>query len=176
MSSMSSMTKPRLTQATWIEAGLEALRAQGPEALKAEPLARRLKTTKGSFYWHFKDVSDYHAALLQVWEAGAEPALEGDTAVTQLRGLAATLAGGGGTEPAIRAWAKSHPGAAEAVARVDARRLTRLEELLGEVGIGNREMARILYGAALGMREMRGDADDGPEAVATLVDLVLALR
>ncbi|MEH6751885.1 MAG: TetR family transcriptional regulator, partial [Paracoccaceae bacterium] len=36
-------------------AGLAALAEAGPVALKAEPMARRLGTTKGSFYWHFAD-------------------------------------------------------------------------------------------------------------------------
>ncbi len=42
------MTKPhskRLTITDWQEAGFAALAATGPDALKAEPLARRLGTT-----------------------------------------------------------------------------------------------------------------------------------
>ena len=35
---------------------IAALAETGPEALKAEPLAARLGVSKGSFYWHFRDV------------------------------------------------------------------------------------------------------------------------
>mgnify|MGYP001820637128 CR=1 FL=1 len=65
------MRKPRLTKEAWINAGLSALKEHGPDALKAEALARRLGTTKGSFYWHFKDIPAYHDALLDVWLASA---------------------------------------------------------------------------------------------------------
>jgi len=43
----------RLGKADWLDAGLAALAAEGPAALRAEALARQLNTTKGSFYWHF---------------------------------------------------------------------------------------------------------------------------
>ena len=59
--------KQRLSADDWLRAGLQALTASGPEALKAEPLARRLETTKGSFYWHFEDVPRYRQALLNFW-------------------------------------------------------------------------------------------------------------
>lgn len=57
-----------LTRADWIEAALEALATQGLPAVAVEPLARRLGTTKGSFYWHFSDRSDLIGATLQHWE------------------------------------------------------------------------------------------------------------
>ncbi|QGX99393.1 TetR/AcrR family transcriptional regulator [Roseovarius faecimaris] len=172
---MSSLAKPRLTQDTWIDAGLDALAEHGPEALKAEPLARRLGTTKGSFYWHFKDVPDFHRALLGRWEAAAQPALPSGSAVIQLRELAQALATADHSEPAIRAWGRSNAQAKAALKRLDMARLELLEDLLAQVGIGNPEMARILYATALGMRGMESDAP-GPDAMGTLVDLVLALR
>ena len=61
------MKRQRLSPQTWIEAGLAELVAQGPKALAAEPLARKLATTKGSFYWHFKDVPDFQAAVVKHW-------------------------------------------------------------------------------------------------------------
>ena len=62
------MASTRLSPDSWINAGFDALVARGPAALKAEALARDLKTTKGSFYWHFKDVPDFHRAMLTRWE------------------------------------------------------------------------------------------------------------
>lgn len=173
--SMSNLTKPRLTQDAWIDAGLDALAELGPEALKAEPLARRLGTTKGSFYWHFKDVPDFHRALLARWEVAAQPVLPSGNAVSQLRELAEVMAKPDRSEPAIRAWARGNGKAKAAVQRLDTARLELLEDLLAQVEIGNPEMARIVYASALGMRGMEAGRP-GPEAMGTLIDLVLALR
>jgi len=61
----------RLSRDRWIDAGFRALTEKGPQALKAEPLARGLNTTKGSFYWHFKDVPAFQAEMLACWEKQA---------------------------------------------------------------------------------------------------------
>ena len=66
------MTKSRLSPDKWLTAGFEALVASGPSALAAEPLARALGTTKGSFYWHFKDVPAFQDALLAAWQVPPE--------------------------------------------------------------------------------------------------------
>ena len=65
------MKRERLSRQSWIDAGLKALVAQGPTALAAEPLARALGATKGSFYWHFKDVPSLHEAVTQDWQTRA---------------------------------------------------------------------------------------------------------
>jgi AcrR family transcriptional regulator len=63
----------QLSAKDWLDAGLKALAASGFTALKAEPLARALKVSRGSFYWHFADLAAYHAALLGHWrEVAAE--------------------------------------------------------------------------------------------------------
>ncbi len=46
--------KARLTRSDWVLAGFRALLASGPDAIRVEALARDLRATKGSFYWHFK--------------------------------------------------------------------------------------------------------------------------
>ncbi|WP_093092586.1 TetR/AcrR family transcriptional regulator [Shimia aestuarii] len=182
------MTATRLSPDLWIAAGFDALLEQGPAALKAESLARRLKTTKGSFYWHFKDVPAFHAAMLEQWERQAlldiEAALvEDSTAAQKLRHLSqiATIGNGDSAngmrlEPAIRAWAHDNDFVAEAVARVDDLRLTQLTAALSENGLSNPELSRILYAANLGMAELSrrdGEVNDAP--LGTLVDLILAL-
>lgn len=173
---MNTVAKPRLSRDRWIEAGIEALIEQGPDTLKAEPLARRLKTTKGSFYWHFKDVPEFHAAVLSYWASSTQVVASDDNPVVQLRGFAAGLAQADTAEPALRAWAKSNPVAARAVQDVDEVRLAHLDALLGEIDIANPEMSRILYSAALGMQDLSHDDHATPDTIGTLVDLVLALR
>lgn len=183
------MTATRLSPDSWINAGFQALVAQGPSALKAEALARGLQTTKGSFYWHFKDVPAFHETMLSQWEeaslAALEAALVGEgSAVQRLRHFAQSdptaqnglASHGAALEPAIRAWAHENAEAAATVARVDARHMEALDTLLAEIGLSNPELSRILYGARLGMAEMSGrDGTDNKNALGTLVDLILAL-
>jgi AcrR family transcriptional regulator len=58
----------RLRPEDWAEAALEALSEGGMAAVAVEPLATRLGTTKGSFYWHFADRRALLAAALELWE------------------------------------------------------------------------------------------------------------
>jgi AcrR family transcriptional regulator len=171
---MSRVRKTRLSRTDWIDEGFATLAEEGPEALKAEPLARRLGATKGSFYWHFKDVPDFHSAMLAAWEDRADPPEDEEgTAPARLRRIAAWLGDADPQDAALRAWAKAD----DTVERVDGARMDRLAELLRESGIDNPEMAQILYATSVGMRSLRGgEATTGPEAMASLVDLILALR
>lgn len=175
-------TSSRLTPDDWLKAGLRAIAKSGPEALKAEPLASQLNVSKGSFYWHFRDVPAYHETLLSYWEdktAGTAAQLfEADkNPVTRLRSLAQTFATLNRTENAVRSWANAHKGARKSVNRVDAARLKVFERTLAEIGISNPEMARILYAAAIGMNTVGSSAPkDSFAAIGSLVDLVLALR
>ncbi|MEQ9694576.1 TetR/AcrR family transcriptional regulator [Shimia sp. SDUM112013] len=174
------MSATRLSPDSWIQAGFEALLAQGPSALKAEALARNLKTTKGSFYWHFKDVPAFHDALLARWEEqslnGFHSPAETVNAVQRLRSLAQNGESDSNVEPAIRAWAHGSEKAAETVARVDAKRMKSLDKALSDVGLSNPELSRIIYAANLGMVELsERDGQTNEEALGTLVDLVLAL-
>lgn len=182
------MAKNRLSRELWLAAGFKALTEQGPVALKAEPLARRLGTTKGSFYWHFQDVPAFQSAMLELWQqrAFAEivAALEvEDNPVKRLRALSDIAAksapeefGGAGAEPAIRAWARENGAVAEAMDQIDEKRLEYLNALLAEIGLTNKELSRIIYGALLGMQELSTrDNIDNTQAMGTLVDLILAL-
>jgi len=184
---MTAARRPRLTRDDWLAAGLSALCEGGPGALGAEPLARRMGATKGSFYWHFEDVPAFHAALLALWQAEAEATLlgiDGATDTARLRATAQSIADSTlsdraalRAEPAIRAWAQAEAAAARIVASVDDIRLARLQDLLAACGLRNPEMARILYAAATGMQGLQDkDRDAATTAIGSLVDLILALR
>lgn len=181
---MIAQKRTRLTQDIWLDAGLTALCETGPPALKAEPLARQLNTTKGSFYWHFTDLPAFHAALLKRWEtktlgAVSAPAAADDATAAQLRAFGQHL-GDPATariNTAMRAWALSLPAAADSVARVDGHRAAHLTALLDRIGVSNPEMTDILQAAAIGMQAMGKRPDLDPQrAMGSLVDLVLALR
>ena len=186
-SRMTSAHAKRLTQEDWLIAGMAALAEQGPEALKAEPLARRLGTTKGSFYWHFKDVPAFHATLLDLGERKtiadiADLLEDAQTPVGRLRRMGQSIAekstsrgAAPGVEAAVRAWAKGNAAALATLSRVDHHRKACLHDLLKDTGIGNPEMARIILAASIGMEELDEDGEN-IRTMGSLVDLVLALR
>lgn len=179
----------RLTRDDWLRAGFRALADGGPSTLKAEPLARKMGTTKGSFYWHFPDVPGFQAAMLAHWEQRAfsdiatyleaEPSLP--KRLRRLGQIAANLPGeefgGAAIEAAIRAWARSDAAVNAAVERVDAQRLRYLRDLLDGIGLSNPDFARIIYAGLIGLEDLSsrdGQPYDGP--METLIDLILALE
>ncbi|WP_299424977.1 TetR/AcrR family transcriptional regulator [uncultured Shimia sp.] len=179
----------RLSKDDWIKAGFLALTEAGPKALKAEPLARRLGTTKGSFYWHFDDVPTFQAAMMETWETRAYAEIvtlleQQGTAVRKLRELAQIAAagapedfGGMAFEPSIRAWAREDPDVARAVSQVDAKRMSYVQDLFDDIGLTNPELTRVLYAAFVGMEELSShDGTANGPALGTLVDLILALH
>lgn len=178
----------RLTVHDWIAAGFRALAKSGPSALKAEPLARSLGTTKGSFYWHFKDVPDFRDKMIMEWHEKAFEAVTAsvDAAGTptqrlfklgEIAGRDPKSYGGAAAEPAIRAWAQSDAKVAKAVRDIDEKRLEYLHAILTELDLTNPEFARIIYGAYIGMGTLSAaDEADNVDALTTLMAAILALR
>ncbi len=174
------MARNTLTPAAWIEAGLAQLTVDGPQALRAETLARHLKTTKGSFYWHFKDVPAFHTALLEHWK---ETALREAKALKDAEGTPAErliqlgqLVQSDTADAALRAWGQSHPDVAQTVADVDKARMAHLTDLLAEMGTRNKDFAKASYGALVGLRQMQMDDSEALLAYAALIDLALSLQ
>ena len=171
-----------LSPEDWLMAGFRALAATGPNALRAEPLARALGTTKGSFYWHFKDVADFQTRLLRHWEAcafdnvlaGLAPNAPAEERLRHLCRLAVSFAhpayGGAELEPALRAWARGDAQVAEYVQRMDARRIEYLAGLCQSSGIPEPGVARLLYAAATGLEML---ADTAPAERLACIDLLL---
>src|ERR1700733_11197537 len=58
----------RIPRSRWIEQGLRALAAGGPDAVRIEPLAHTLGVTRGGFYWHFEDRNALLDEMLDAWE------------------------------------------------------------------------------------------------------------
>ncbi len=149
----------QLSAKDWLDQGLRALARSGFTALKAEPLAKTMGVSRGSFYWHFADIGAYHAAILKHWrEVAAEQiianleAASGDDNPVQL-----LLRRAFGTKPAlenaVRTWATVDPAARSAVQAIDRRRLGYVEKLLSASGLPAdvaRPRAQILYWAFLG--------------------------
>lgn len=169
----------RLSAEDWIQRGLKSLELKGPKALKAEPLAVELGVSRGSFYWHFKNVRDYHRAVLEAWEQSAVEApydrtleLGEDDPVQALeRLIASSMKVRVGLESAVLSWASDDAPAAEAVQRVNRRRMELLAGLLLQAGVSAevaQARAAILCAVYLG-RTRLSDSPLGQQAVRELV-------
>lgn len=172
------MANTRLSPEKWIEAGFDALCTDGPACLAAEPMARRLGTTKGSFYWHFKDVPAYHAALVRQWHTTAlsdvmERLKAHDASDSRLRAFGHSILDSQ-TETALRVWAQTDAIVAAAMSEVDAERLTYIQHLLNQIGLRNPAFGQSLLAALIGLPQLKINADPNT-AFDALVDTVLAL-
>ena len=128
----------RTPRGKWIEQGLRALAAGGPDAVRIEPLARTLGVTRGGFYWHFDDRRALLDEMLDTWErATTEEVIErlergGGDATAKLRRLfALTSPSVVMTDLAIRDWSRRDHTVAERLRRVDNRRMDYLRSLFG---------------------------------------------
>jgi AcrR family transcriptional regulator len=154
----------------WIVAALAALAEGGIDAVRIERLARRLNTSKGSFYWHFTDRPALLTAVLDFWEAegttlviSSAETIENPAQRIQAVVDAALVATEQGvdvarTESALRAWAAEEPVVAQRVARVDKRRVTYLAEMLELTGYDSTSAIRLgtgIYFALVGLYDMR---------------------
>ncbi|MEM8755480.1 MAG: TetR family transcriptional regulator, partial [Pseudomonadota bacterium] len=54
--------KQRLSRDDWLAHALGTLAAEGAPALRADRMAKALGVSRGSFYWHFRDLDDLNAA------------------------------------------------------------------------------------------------------------------
>lgn len=149
----------QLSAKDWIDQGIKALMERGFTALKADPLAKAMGVSRGSFYWHFADIAAFHAAILAHWrEIAAEQIIANlEAAAKDENPLELLLHRVFGQrmklEKAIRHWASVDPAARSAVQAIDQRRLGYVENLLIQSGLSleaARARAQILYWAFLG--------------------------
>ena len=158
----------KLGRSDWIRLGLTVLAESGVGAVRVEPLAKRMKMTKGSFYWHFKNRQDLLDALLDEWvEIDTNGIieqvnqLEADPKTKLMRLFELAIAehdllpgiADGSIEKAIRAWATSEPKVAEIIAKVDQKRLNYTQSIFLDIGFSDDEAwvrARLVYYALVG--------------------------
>ncbi|HMV63891.1 MAG TPA: TetR/AcrR family transcriptional regulator [Rhodocyclaceae bacterium] len=173
---MEKTTRPQLDRAAWIQAALEVLADEGVQGMRVEVLAKRLRVTKGSFYWHFKDRQDLLSGVLETWKAGRiqdivkqtrlEPGRE-RAQIARLVDIYSTSRSRKGLliELAVREWARRDAEAAAIVEEVDAWRLRCARELFLACGLPQHEASTrsmLLYAYVFGASIMiydRFDAD-----------------
>lgn len=156
--------RQRLTAQDWADAALAAIGEGGLAAVAVEPLAARLGTTKGSFYWHFANRDALIEAALERWEQlGTEAVIteveaEPDPGQRLRRLLlhATNWAADDPLEVSLLATA-AQPRVAAALARVTERRIGYVATLFAELGFPEEEARRrglLAYTAYLGHTQL----------------------
>jgi AcrR family transcriptional regulator len=149
----------RLSRLDWLDHGLKVLAHSGPDGLKAEPLAKSLNVSRGSFYWHFKDIEEYRAELLSHWQQRATTdiiaAVEQETSPSSRLGVLTRIGmtGDNALERNMRSWAAQSIAASKVVASVDEARIKYMSRLLRRVGVPRnqaRTRATFIYWAYVG--------------------------
>lgn len=175
---MSIKPRVQLDRDAWVLAATDVLADEGIAGLRVEVLAKRLKVTKGSFYWHFQDRRDLLMAVLQTWRDGrirdivkqtrAQPGHE----LVQIYHVidvysASRSRRGAMIELAVRDWARRDPDAAAIVAEVDEMRLRCARELFLACGVPLHEASSrcmLLYAYVFGISLMIYDKFDSDVA------------
>jgi len=170
----------RTPRSRWIEEGLRALAAGGPDAVRVEALAQALGVTKGGFYGHFADRNALLEEMLDTWERKAiEEVLErverqGGDARARLR-RAGALTFSRELLPvdlAVRDWARRDPAVAERLRRVDNRRMDYLRLLFGAICPDQDEVeARSMLAFSLVIGHHFMAADHGARSHADVLEL-----
>src|SRR6267378_7469477 len=136
------MALTRTPRSSWIEEGLRALAAGGPDTVRIEPLAQALGVTKGGFYWHFDDRRALLEEMLDTWEReGVDEVIErveaepGDARAKLRRLFAIGLSSGDvlKIDLAVRDWARREETVAERLRGIDNRRMDYMRSLFGAI-------------------------------------------
>jgi AcrR family transcriptional regulator len=178
------MENGHLGKAHWLRAARLALLHGGPAGVRIEQLARDLKVTKGSFYWHFRDRKDLLEALLREWEDETSSMFAETAAHGSIRDglqwlmeevgrrVVASERGDMPSDAAMFGWAATAPDVAKRVNRVERERI----EFLTRVA-GSADRAQFVYLAYVGFlmrrRRVRGLNDVFPVVAAQMLALIL---
>jgi AcrR family transcriptional regulator len=192
------MAKTRTPRIAWIDAGLCALAAAGPDAVRIESLAQALEVSKGGFYWHFDGRPALLEEMLDQWERGmVDEVIErveeqddesGGDARAKLRrlfSLASDLIRPANAndpdvpspmevELAIRDWARRDRAVAMRLTHVDNRRMEYMRKLFGDVCSEPEEVeVRCLLAFSVFVGSRLIAADHGAFSRAEIVRLTL---
>jgi AcrR family transcriptional regulator len=139
MASDNSLKAAHLRPGDWIRAGMGRLAIDGVESVRVELLARELRVSKGSFYWHFHDREELLARILNHWEGEEEERLNSYQNQSAAQRWAWFVEQNSAEDRArielgIRAWARKDTAVAGVVARLDQKRQCVIAAVLGEIG------------------------------------------
>lgn len=168
MENIAKKPRTQLDRDAWVAGATEVLAEEGIAGLRVEVLAKRLKVTKGSFYWHFTDRRDLLMAVLTHWKEGrirdiikqtrAQPGRELEQIYHVIDVYSASRSRRGMMiELAVRDWARRDAEAAAIVAEVDDVRLRCARDLFLACGVPMDEASSrcmLLYAYVFGVSLM----------------------
>jgi len=152
----------------WLEAAYELLIESGIDSVKIQPLAKKLKLSRTSFYWFFKDREELLAALVARWREKNTGAL-----IKQTEAYAETVAEAmlnvmdcwldktlfdAQFEFAMRSWALQSPEILAEVQQADQARIAALDRMLLRFGYKSTSAdvrARTIYLVQIGYISMQ---------------------
>lgn len=156
----------------WLDAAYEVLLESGVDAVRIQPLAAKLKLSRTSFYWFFKDREELLAALVARWrekntgslirqsEAYAESIVEAMLNVFDCW-LDKSLFDSQ-FEFAVRSWAIQSPEVEGEVKAADEQRLRALKQMFLRYGYSERSAdvrSRTMYLVQIGYISMQSRED-----------------
>lgn len=140
------MATKRLSRTDWVNAATQVLATSGIDMVRVDNLAKKLKITRGSFYYHFDSRKDLLQAILDSWRLKATEAVieslkqRSSDSKEQLQELIALPLKGDKAQKAasieisLRAWARRDEIARATVDEVDSYRISFIEDLFKDMG------------------------------------------
>ena len=180
------MAHARTPRRAWIDEGLRALAAGGPDAVRVETLAKALGVTKGGFYGYFTDRAALLDEMLDTFEHEGVDAIidiveaSGGDARDKVAALfdvasspdAAHLIA---LELAVREWARRDPATADRLRRIDNRRMQYMRSLFRGFCTDDAEVeVRCTITAALYVSNYLTAAEHGARTRKDVLQLALA--
>lgn len=174
---MTDADRKSLTITDWADAALDTIADAGLKGVAVERLARQLRVTKGSFYWHFPNRDALLRAAVERWErqqtddviAQARQEQDGRARMARLFRNADGSKRAGQLYLAFAAAARD-PVVGTVVRRVNNRRVRFMEDCYLAMGLEPgeaRQRALLAYSVYLGFMQLKRDTPDlmprGPE-------------
>lgn len=165
-------SRPNLTREDWIHAAQRVLVKGGVDAVRVDTLAKELKITRGSFYYHFKSRGELLEGILSNWRARATEDVihhlshaqpspqERLKHLLELPHHGQTAREAAAIELGIRAWARRDPQARQAIDEVDSYRLSYIASLLMQSGVDAgqaKDRAYLIYAYQLSLSLIHTD-------------------
>lgn len=154
------MATKRLSRNDWINAATKVLATSGIDMVRVDNLAKKLKITRGSFYYHFDSRKELLQAILDTWRLKATEAVidslkqkSQDSKEQLMELMSLPLKGDKAQEAAsieisLRAWGRRDEIARAAVNEVDSYRIGFIEGLfidLGHTSSQANDLAHLVY-------------------------------
>jgi AcrR family transcriptional regulator len=159
----------------WLDIARQALIEEGTAGVEINKLAKRLGSSRGGFYWFFKDRAQLLEELLALWAQTSTVLFERILKAPRRNGMEKYLAMTNlwvdekdydpKWDGAVRDWARTSERVREVVQTVDQQRIAVLERIFNDMGYKGKEAnvrARVMYYHqvgyyAMGVQESKGE-------------------